>query len=73
MELRALDGMSNMLTQHRPKLVIEFHSGVSRSLMLKLLSSVGYQLPGLPIEPVTGEAEAAYHDDRSYSFESRPA
>ena len=72
MELQALQGMSAMLTQQRPKLVIEFHAGVGRDTILELLSRVGYRLPGKPIEPLPDETEAAYHDDRSYCFEPLP-
>ncbi len=73
MELQALEGMSSMLTQQRPKLVIEFHAGVSRDQILELISNVGYRLPGKPIEPLPDETEAAYQDNRSYSFEPLPA
>jgi len=73
MELQALEGMSNTLTHQRPKVVIEFHTGVARTKILDLLKKVGYRLPGQPIEPLANEAEAAYHDDRSYSFEPLPA
>ena len=73
MELQALEGMCGMLTEQRPKLVIEFHAGVSRTSTLELLARAGYTAPGHPIEPLPNETEAAYHDDRSYSFEPRPA
>jgi FkbM family methyltransferase len=73
MELQALEGMSGMLTKQRPKLVIEFHAGVTRSPIIELLTKLGYGLPGKPIEPLPNETEAAYHDDRSYSFEPLPA
>jgi FkbM family methyltransferase len=73
MEQRALKGMSKMLGLHVPKLVVEFHSGVGRRPILELLAHVGYRLPGKPIDPLAGESEAAYHDDRSYSFDPRSA
>jgi FkbM family methyltransferase len=72
MELEALEGMSEMLTHQRPKLVIEFHSRVNRSPILELLRNVGYQLPGMPVEALPDETETAYRDDRSYSFEPLP-
>ena len=73
MELQTLEGMCSMLTELRPKLVIEFHSGVSRTSILELLARAGYRTPGRPIEPLPNETESAYHDDRSYSFEPWPA
>jgi FkbM family methyltransferase len=73
MELQALDGMSQTLTRQRPKLVIEFHAGVERGPIIDLLTKVGYLLPGKAIEALPHETEAAYHDDRSYSFEALPA
>jgi FkbM family methyltransferase len=72
MELQTLAGMSRSLFEHRPKLVIEFHPGVSRQPILKLLGSAGYQLPAKPLDPVASETEAAYIDDRSYVFEPSP-
>jgi FkbM family methyltransferase len=69
MEQRALEGMANMLSEQRPKLVIEFHSGVGRGPILEFLKRVGYKLPGEPIEPLVNEAVALYADDRSYHFE----
>jgi FkbM family methyltransferase len=73
MEFQALQGMSQMLAVQRPKLVIEFHAGVSRGSILELLNNVGYRLPATAIDPLPEETEAAYHDDRSYSFEPLPA
>ena len=68
MEAEVLRGMRGVLATRKPKIVIEFHHGVDRSEILEILRGSGYALPGLPIEPRMGEAEAAYHDDRSYSF-----
>jgi FkbM family methyltransferase len=73
MELQTLEGMSTMLTKAHPKLIIEFHAGVAKPAILDLLRKVGYRLPGHPIDPLPGETEAAYNDDRSYSFEPLPA
>jgi FkbM family methyltransferase len=72
MELQTLAGMSRSLSEQRPKLVVEFHPGVSRKPILNLLALAGYQLPAKPLEPAPSETEAAYHDDRSYSFEPTP-
>jgi FkbM family methyltransferase len=70
MELQALEGMSSMLTQDHPKLVIEFHAGVARTAVLDLLGNAGYRIPGIPILALPDEVLAAYHDDRSYFFEA---
>ena len=73
MELKALEGMCGMLAERRPKVVIEFHPGVSRTSILDLLAKARYSSIGHPIEALPNETEAAYHDDRSYYFEPRPA
>ncbi|MGA2578125.1 MAG: FkbM family methyltransferase [Bryobacteraceae bacterium] len=68
MEIKVLRGMRQTLRRFRPKLAIELHEGVSRQEVLDLLSSVGYPLPGLPIEPLGGETAPLYADNRSYAF-----
>jgi FkbM family methyltransferase len=73
MELGALGGMQELLRAHRPRLAVEVHAGVERRALLQLLDGCGYVPRGVPIEPVAGETEPQYLDDRSYAFESRPA
>jgi len=68
MEIEALRGMFGTLRRFRPKLVIEVHHGVSRDSLLQLLKAAGYSSPGRPVEPIPGETEARYVDDRSYEF-----
>ena len=68
MEIEVLRGMTEVLRQHAPKLAIELHRGVSRVELLSLLAQAGYQQPGLPVEPLMGEREPQYADDRSYAF-----
>ncbi len=68
MELHVIRGMMGALREHRPKLVVELHRGVDRSEALSLLAEAGYSRKAEPIEPVEGEVEAAFHDDRSYAF-----
>lgn len=68
MELATLRGMSSILRVHRPKLVVELHRGVERGALLELLRSSGYEGRGTPVEPVSGEREPEYLDDRSYAF-----
>lgn len=72
MELETLAGMSRSLSEHRPRLVLEFHPGVSRQPILRLLTLAGYELPATPIDPRPFESEAAYLDDFSYLFEPNP-
>jgi hypothetical protein len=68
MELQVLEGMSEALVNQRPTLVIEFHSGVDRQLVLDALKTAGYRLPGTPIETQPDDADRVYRDDRSYVF-----
>jgi FkbM family methyltransferase len=70
MELEALEGMRGTLARHRPKLVVEFHTGVDRTAILELLERCGYEPHGKPVDsgPSTG-----YADDRSYVFHASAA
>jgi FkbM family methyltransferase len=68
MELDVLKGMCGVLKHHRPQLVIELHRGVDRTEVLSLLSECGYSLDAIPIEPVPGEIQPQFVDDRSYAF-----
>jgi FkbM family methyltransferase len=68
MESQALAGMRRTLAEQRPKVLIEFHSGVERSGILQLMHEAGYNLPATPIDPLPDEFGADYHDDRSYAF-----
>jgi FkbM family methyltransferase len=71
MELHVLRGMAATLKTHRPKLVVELHHGVDRAEVLQLLTEIGYSTKATPIEPVEGEVDAGFHNDRSYAFEAR--
>jgi FkbM family methyltransferase len=68
MELQVLKGMARILREHKPKLAVEFHKGVDRRQLLDLLNDTGYSRPGFPIEPLQGESDPQYADDRSYAF-----
>jgi FkbM family methyltransferase len=68
MELHVLRGMAGLLKAHHPKLVVELHRGVDRAEVLALLTQLGYSTKAVPIEPVPGEVEAQFIDDRSYAF-----
>jgi hypothetical protein len=68
METEVLWGMRDLLKKHAPKLVIELHKGVNRDELLSLVTSQGYSLPPTAIEPIPGENEPLYLDDRSYAF-----
>jgi FkbM family methyltransferase len=65
MEERVLSGMRRLLMRDRPKLVIEFHDGVSRDRICALLEACGYRMPGDAIE---GPAAPPYEDNKSYAF-----
>jgi FkbM family methyltransferase len=70
MELDVIQGMRETLISHQPKVIVEFHTGVERRAIIRLLGSCGYFDAGEPIEP-----EAAgvlpYADDKSYAFVCR--
>jgi FkbM family methyltransferase len=68
MEIDAVRGMSALLKRFKPKLVLEFHRDVSRTAILDLLREAGYSSRPAPIEPVEGETEPRYLDNRSYAF-----
>jgi FkbM family methyltransferase len=69
MELEVIKGMGEVLKSNKPKLVIEFHKGVDRKMMLKTLVNIGYIRPAVPIDPVSGENVPQFLDDKSYAFE----
>ena len=69
MEIEVLQGMIETLQQQKPKLVIELHCGVERKKLLDLIETAGYSRQAIPIEPVAGEVEARFVDDRSYAFD----
>ena len=70
MEIETLRGMANLLRSFKPKLVVELHSGVDREILLDLIEEVGYLRRATPLQPVMGETEGNYLDNRSYLFQS---
>ena len=68
MEISVLEGMASILKQSRPKLFLEIHHGVSRPRLLEILTSMGYSPRGEAVEPLPGETEPMYADDRTYFF-----
>lgn len=70
MEIEVLQGMIETLRRHHPKLVVEVHTGVDRDQMLGLIERVGYSRRAMPIEPIEGEVEPQYVNDRSYYFKA---
>lgn len=75
MEIEALKGMSTLLRDLSPRLVVEVHGGVDRRELLDLIEAVGYARSGVPLAPKDGELSPLYLDDRSYCFTipTRPA
>jgi FkbM family methyltransferase len=72
MELAVLQGMSGLLHEYKPKLVVEVHSGVSRTELNDFVADVGYTQPAVAIEPMAGEMSPQFFDDRSYAFLPEP-
>lgn len=68
MEVFAIKGMLTLLKTQQPKLVVEVHRGVERRELLELITAAGYSQSALAIEPVVGEIEPQFIDDRSYAF-----
>ena len=68
MELETLRGMTGLLREFTPDLVLEVHHGVDRRELLDLLGSAGFALPGHPVEAEVESASPLYLDDRSYWF-----
>jgi FkbM family methyltransferase len=73
MELQVLEVMTEVAKKYRPKLLIEVHKGVSRPKLLDLVASIGYLPRGSAVEPLPGETDPVYADDRTYSFMADPA
>ena len=68
MEIQVLRGMTSILAQRHPKLIVEVHRGVDRGELLALVERVGYSRDAVPIEPIVGETRAQFVDDKSYAF-----
>ncbi len=50
---------------------MEIHNGVSRAELLEVIASAGYVSKGVPVEPLPGETEQLYADDKTYAFDAR--
>ena len=70
MEIEAIRGMAGLLSEFKPNLVVELHTGVDRDEFLGLMERLGYSRQARPVEPVDGESAPGYLDDRSYAFEA---
>ena len=72
MEFEVLRGMRRTLTEHHPKLVIEFHEGIDRAPILELLRESGYENAGQPVDSAghrqTHYLDNPYLDNQSYAF-----
>ena len=73
MEIETVEGMSTLLREFHPRLVIEVHRGVDRGRLLDWLESLGYARVALPIDPAPNETTPEYLDDRSYCWSTSPA
>lgn len=73
MELNVLSGMTEVVHAQRPKLVIELHHGVDRKELFNLLDQLGYSRQANVLEPIPGEVEPLFIDDRSYAFYPLPS
>jgi Methyltransferase FkbM domain len=69
MEIQALEGMAAVVKRYRPKLLVELHAGVPRQKLLDVIASIGYSPRGLAVEPLPGESEPVYADNRTYLFQ----
>jgi FkbM family methyltransferase len=70
MELDALRGMTALLAEFTPPVVVEVHRGIDRGALLGLMQAAGYPPHGEPIDPSATETVSQYLDDRSYSFQT---
>ena len=61
---------TTLLKTPKPKLVVEVHHGADRDELLERVEAAGYSRQGIPIEPVEGEIEPQYLEDRSYAFQA---
>ena len=68
MEIQVLEGMAEVIMKYRPKLLVEIHEGVSRPKLLEVIAGLGYKTHALVIEPLPGETEPLYADNRTYGF-----
>lgn len=68
MEIEVLEGIVSIAKQYHPKLLVEIHGGVSRPKLLDLISSMGYLTRGFAVEPLPGETDPIYANDRTYLF-----
>jgi len=73
LEIQVLEGMSALAKQYHPKLLVELHKGVSRPKLLGVIASLGYLPRGSPVEPLPGESDPVYADDRTYLFTTTSA
>jgi FkbM family methyltransferase len=71
MELEALRGMQCLLSQHRPKIVLEIHRDVPRDDVLALLVACGYLPDTEPIDDTLG-AFADPRSNASFIFQADP-
>ncbi|MDQ3071610.1 MAG: FkbM family methyltransferase, partial [Acidobacteriota bacterium] len=64
-EIAVLRGMREMLSDHRPRLIVELHNGVGREEFLTLIAGIGYTRD---VRELSGEPATVLRDDISYVF-----
>ncbi len=70
MEVEVLRGMTTLLKQHQPHLVVEVHAGVDRRDLAAVLAHAGYAPEGVNVDTQSMDG-APLADDRSYHFSPR--
>lgn len=72
MEISVVRGMTEILRNHRPKLVVEYHGQADLDAFLLAISEAGYDPVARPLEPAsTAGGGALFQHARNYEF--RPA
>jgi FkbM family methyltransferase len=72
MEMEVLRGMTGLLAEQTPKLIIELHHGVDRGELFALLEDCGYAHGGIPVCLAAETPESPlYRDNLSYAFKRR--
>jgi hypothetical protein len=69
MEYGVLEGMREILTNQRPRVVLEAHKGIDRRAIVALLEGVGYDPTPVPIEK---DFTDFFDESSTYSYVFNP-